>query len=304
MSKLITCKLIERIQSWPFAVYKLTEKGKLVKEKLVQSEQPVKTEWRCHNLILGFRILRWGSWNFGATTPMMHWSYQSMKILDCAVHVQTTGLIKVYVPEEIGEDPEAARMRGTARAQEVARWFIDKYDMELSAIIVIRKGEKELLHSQDLAHFLGRIKTDDIFVNASCGDECLEEKYGKNEIERLLDLPKRLDDMERILASELVPSIRELSRQLALHLEVENRIGDGINEFREEVRGLNLSRAAYPATGRGDPPASGHGGHLATATGAEMREKPEKRGLEAFNESGDTAWEIVRRGEARLLKNG
>ncbi len=69
--------LIKRLPGGSATRYELTENGRRVNDFLVQSENPVKTaiggdashtpeksftgQWRYHNLLVGFRVLSWGS---------------------------------------------------------------------------------------------------------------------------------------------------------------------------------------------------------------------------------------------------
>ena len=255
MKRLITAKLIERIQSWPFAVYRLTEKAKLVKSSLVQSDKTLKTEWRYHNLVLKSKVKSWGAWQFGKITPMCGgWGYQDIMVNNTTVRMQTSGWIRITAPELIGENLEELQARAAAGVQETLRILIDKYNMETSTIVLSRKGSKELLRSGDLARFLGRVKTEDIYVDKSGDEDNLEEPEDSHKIEDLLSMPETM----RRLDTRLVPVIEALTRQIELHLEVQrnalktsSEIRDGINEFRNEIRAFREERRAV---GHGDVP--------------------------------------------------
>lgn len=253
MRRLTTEKLIERIQSWPFAVYKLTEKAKLINGKLVQSEKRLKTEWRYHNLVVKSRVIAWGTWKFGKIIPMCGgWGYQDVKVNNTTVRVQTNGLIRIVAPELIGENIEELQVRAAARAQDTLRALIDRYDMKVTTIASSREGSKELLHSEDLARFFGRIKTEDLYVDKSGDDDNLEEPESSHKIEDLLAMPVIL----RALDAKLAPAVNELSRMIELHLEVERGILAGLERHNDADRELTQAvrefRAVRGEAGTGD----------------------------------------------------
>jgi DNA-binding HxlR family transcriptional regulator len=247
LKKLSNVGLITRTQSSPFSIYVLTEKGRAVKENLVHSEESFKTNmWRFHNLLLGFNIRSFGTWKFQETksVKMMNWFYQQVQMPGGhAVHIQSTGLLKIYCPEMVGDDPEIMRGKAHADAQEVARHFIDKYDMLLEPMRILRKGEKELLGSGDLAKLFGRMKTPDLFINASGGEENLEEKEDSNRIEDLIAMPEKMEELKECIVglqsavvetmgNKLNPTLEALAKQIELHLEVMRNINAGISELR------------------------------------------------------------------------
>lgn len=249
--------LIIQVLRSRYTTYALTEKGRHVKEKLVQSEKGVKTvTWRYHNLIVGYKILNWGNFRFNKkkTVRMNNWSYQIVKADNgLQAHVQDTGLLKIYGPKIYGDDGEILRIKASTMVSEAARFFIDYYDFKLGQPKVLRKGQKELLNSEQLARLLGRIKTDEFFVDASGGDENLEEPDDSFAVENILstlqETPQRLENLEGSM-EKLAPTMDALARQNAdlaknikLHLEVMNNINTGIRELRETLKtGVQTSR--------------------------------------------------------------
>lgn len=192
--------LIQRTQEQPYAIYQLTPKGRGVNDFLVQSEKGNKiVMWRYHNLIMGYTIREWGTWKFRKDdlVPMNNWNYQiAIAENGAQAHVQDTALLKIYGPEIYGPDGEEGRITSVTKVSEAARWFIDKYGFVLGAPKICRKGEKELQNSEQLAKLLGRVKTDDFYVNASYGKECLEEKEDSYMLEGITEMPRRLDSIE------------------------------------------------------------------------------------------------------------
>ncbi len=253
--------LIKRLPGGSNTRYELTESGRGVNVFLVQSENPAKTaiggdcsrtpektftaKWRYHNLLVGFRVVSWGTWKFTQLTPMMNWSYQAVKVPphELVAHVQTTGLIKIYAPEAVGTDPEELRIQAAAQAQEAARWFVDRYDMSLEGMKVLRKGEKELMKSEALARLFGRVKTEGFFVNASGGDENLEEPDDSVKIEKMMialeTTPERLARLEDIFERKMSPVLLALAEQIELHLRATREWKDsavGIRDTAVDIR--------------------------------------------------------------------
>lgn len=248
--KFIPAGIIKKVQSYPYAIYELTPKGRAVKENLGHSEPGVKRRiWRLHNIIVGFRIRSWGSWKFGKTTPMNNWSYQEIRLKSGPIaHVQTTNLLKIYVPEKCGQDPEIMRGQGYAEGQQAAQWFVDKYNLILEPMHTIRKGQKTLLGSKDLAKLFGRVNTNDFFVDASEGEENLEEPEDSFAIEHILEglqeTPGRLENLEKAVDQNLRPVVQDLARNIALHLDVMRNINTAITELRTEISGARIPTQA------------------------------------------------------------
>ena len=256
LKKFIRLGLINKTQSYPFAIYRPTEKGLRVKENLIQSERGVKTAmWRLHNIIVGFTIRRWGSWKFNdqKCVHMNNWFYQKIRRADnYVIHVQSTGLVKIYVPEKIGQDPELLRGMAFHEATETARWMIDHYDLELEPMRIIRKGQKELLNSQELAKLFGRIKTDGFYVDASNGEENLEEPDDSFRIENILEYieqtPGRLDQVENGV-HEFKSMLQGFMNQQVAAANAINYIGAAMKNQTEILSRLSDRMGGTQATG-------------------------------------------------------
>lgn len=295
LRRFVKAGLIEHVQEQPFSIYQITGKGKAVKENLVQSEDPVKTvTWRYHNLIVGYRIFTWGNFRFNAkkSVRMNNWSYQILKAKNgLQAHIQDTGLLKIYGPKLYGPDGEDLRIKASTMVQDAARYFIDHFDLELQEAKVIRKGEKELLGSQQLAKLIGRVKTDEIYVNASGGDENLEEPDDSFAVENILhnleETPMRLERLESALG-KLGPAIEtlaqqnhDLARNIELHLGVEQQqlvtqqaqektqhaIVQGISDLRAAVKDLSANTQVQTPSEDRDRPATGLSGPQNVAKG-------------------------------------
>jgi hypothetical protein len=217
LKRMMALKVIYKVQSYPWAIYKLTSLGAKVKQLLRQSEH-LTTLWRIHNLIVGFRIRNLGTYTFIETTrrkliQMQNWKYISENIDDFVVNVQDTGLLKIYVPEQYSKDPDITIGEMFSRATHVAQLYCDKFGMRLEPMYVIRKAEKELCKSEALAKIFGRVKLDEMYVNASHGIEALEEPMDSYAIEKLLKLPD-------VIEKQLTPALEQFSKNIALHLEV------------------------------------------------------------------------------------
>jgi len=223
-------KVIYKVQSYPWAIYKLTSLGSKVKQLLRQSEH-LTTLWRVHNLIVGFRIRNFGTYTFIETTrkkiiQMQNWKYVSENIDDFVINVQDTGLLKIYVPEQYSKDPDIAIGEMFSRATHVAQLYCDKYNMSLQPMCVIRKAEKELCKSEALAKIFGRVKLEEMYVNASNGVESLEEPMDSYAIEKLLKLPD-------VIEKQLTPALEQFSKNIALHLEVLQEMKNTLKKISE-----------------------------------------------------------------------
>jgi len=235
LSKMIRLNVLRKEQSYPYAIYELTDLGKRIKESLIQSENP-RSLWRVHNLIIGFKILNLGSFNFVETTRrklihMNNWNYAREEFNDYVMNIQDTGLLKIYVPSKYSKDPDRAIGELIGETSKIAEDYINRYGMKLDRLMIIRKAEKELCNSEILAKLFGRIKLPGIYVNESNGFEALEEKQDSYSIERLLTLPD-------ILEKQLIPALSKFSEQIEKHLAVLDRIGIGIEEFRDVIKEL------------------------------------------------------------------
>jgi len=230
LKRMMALKVIVRVQSYPFSIYKLTDLGAKVKQLLRQSEH-LTTLWRVHNLIVGFRIRNLGTYTFVETTrrkliQMQNWRYISETVDDFVVNIQDTGLLKIYVPEQYSKDPDIAIGEMFSRATHIAQLYCDKYSMRLEPMYIIRKAEKELCKSEALAKIFGRVKLEEMYVNASNGIEALEEPMDSYAIEKLLKLPD-------VIEKQLTPALEQFSKNIALHLEVLQEMKNTLKKISE-----------------------------------------------------------------------
>lgn len=230
LKRMMTLKVIYKVQSYPWAIYKLTDLGVKVKQSLQQSEH-LTTLWRVHNLIVGFRIRNLGTYTFVETTrrkliQMQNWRYVSEIVDAFVVNVQDTGLLKIYVPEQYSKDPDIAIGEMFSRATHIAQLYCDKFGMRLEPMYVIRKAEKELCKSEALAKIFGRVKLEEMYVNASNGVEALEEPMDSYAIEKLLKLPD-------VIEKQLTPALEQFSKNIALHLEVLQEMKNTLKKISE-----------------------------------------------------------------------
>lgn len=231
--KFVKLGVIRRIQSYPYSIYELTSLGDSVKKSLEQSEH-LRTLWKAHNLIVGFDILRFGSFNFVDTSrrkliQMNNWIYAREDHDDHVIHIQDTGLLKIYLPAKYCSDPDVAFGEMFSKATRIAQWYCDKYDMKLKPMKVIRKGEKALVGSEKLAKIFGRVKLEEMFVNASEGLEELEAPMDSYAIENMLKLPE-------IIETKLVPTLDQFSKNIELHLEVLQEIKEAVKELKKNEK--------------------------------------------------------------------
>jgi predicted transcriptional regulator len=301
LQRFVKMGLIEHIQEQPYSVYLITGKGLAVKENLVQSEKGVKTvTWRYHNLVGLYKIFTWGSWRFSdrKKVPMNNWNYQIVKApTGLSAHVQDTGTIRIYGPKLYGQDGEVLRIKATAMIQETARWFVDHFDMQLSDIKICRKGEKELLKSQQLAKLLGRVKTDEIFVNASGGDENLEEPDDSFAVENLLhnleETPMRLTNIEQQVQDLAEMMKGFVPQQLALSNAV-NYAATAIKNLQENS--VKQTEILERMSSRTRDSYTTQGGYRASTGHSERQipRKTNKNGLERFSTTKKIEIEIIK----------
>lgn len=217
--------LIERIQSYPYSVYKLTSKGERVKEILVQSHpNQNKHLWKAHNLIIGFKITSFGRFRFtpissGKIIQMNNWRYMRFEHNGFVVCVQDTGLLKIYCPSRYTTNPDIEFGKMYSEATRLAQEYCDRYDMRLGEIRTIRKGQKSLYNSQKLAEITGRFKRDDIWVDASEGTDELEEPQDSNKIEDLMEMPNRITRIEGLMERQ-AGLIETYAKHLNAHIPV------------------------------------------------------------------------------------
>jgi len=202
LKKYVRLKYIAHVQTYPNAIYQLTELGDTVKNILTRGWP--KTIWRCHSLILGYSVKSFGSFRFIYTStrrvvPMKNWIYV-MEFMEggFVVHIQSTGLLKIYCPEKTGLNPDELFGAMYEEAGKIASYYIRLHDMKLGPMKIIKKGEKAIVNSQTLAKLIGEGPvTDDVWVDLSKGPEELEEAQDSYELENLLELPKKFENLEK-----------------------------------------------------------------------------------------------------------
>lgn len=234
MRKLREAYIIERIESHPFAIYKLTPLGCRVKDSLVHSDTSktyekthTKPLWKCHNLIVGFDIKTWGNWHFNQKLmkEMKNWKFQKLHIKGHNINIHDTGLIKIYCPSEYADDTATAWANMYSNAQKIANFIASKYHMEIGNLRVIREGQHSICGSEKIGELLGHIKLGKVWIDASEGSRELEESQSGNKLIKLLALPDAIDD-------KLVPVVKQLTEQITLHLEVMQEMKETLKEIR------------------------------------------------------------------------
>ncbi|MHA1420429.1 MAG: hypothetical protein ACTSPO_16050, partial [Candidatus Heimdallarchaeaceae archaeon] len=224
IQKLKKLGLIEREQSYPFAIYKVTSLGERVKESIIHSDG-LKNLWKCHSLIVGFEVQSFGTFRFINTNKrkiiqMKNWIYAMEDKGSFKIHIQDSGLLKIYCPEKYSTKPDEAFGKMYAESQSIAQRYCDRYKMELKQLKIIRKGHKALIGSKKVAKLLGKVNLDNkLWVDASDGTDELEEMQDEYSIEDILKIPKRMDGVEKAIIEQSKVN-RELSRNIRLHLSI------------------------------------------------------------------------------------
>lgn len=240
--------IIEKTNHGTYSSLSLTPKGRSIKEKLVQSEGTTSL-WRCHNLIVAWPVLNWGGWTFQnkKMVPMSNWEYTIERVpvdgKEWVLHIQTTGLVKIYCPSEYTTDnPDQCLERQKEEAWKLVRTFEEIHKMSLGSVRLIRKGQKELQNSTKLAELFKGTKIDGVWADASNGTLNLEEDQDKTAIEKLLLMP---DTMELIVkavqtnTNHIINQTEVMSKfteQIALHLTVMQRISGSMDEMSKMMK--------------------------------------------------------------------
>lgn len=231
--------LIERKQSYPYAIYEITSLGERVKENLIHSH-PSKTLWKCHSLIVGFEVNYFGTFKFIETkkkkiAQMKNWRYSREEKGNFIIHIQDSGLMKIYCPEKYSTNPDEAFGKMYAEAQNIAQKYCDRYQMELNPLKIIRKGHKSLINSQKLGKLIGNVNLGEVWVDESDGTEELEERQDEYSIESLLDLPKRMEIVEKAIdrQTEAIQRQAEVDEKLSRNIEMHFEVLTGIKEAIE-----------------------------------------------------------------------
>jgi hypothetical protein len=228
--------LVEQLHSRPVAVYKLTSLGEVVNINNVQSvnsshsKQKMKL-WRCHALIVGHDIISWGTWKFNDTLMkrMRGWSFQELLIKGNKIHIQDTGLMKIYMPDQYTNYPAQAWANMYEQANKIANYLAQRYNMQIKPMRIIREGHKELQGTEKIAKLLGVQNIGKVRIDISEKDKPnMEEDQSEYSLEALLEMPKVLEQFQE--------SLKLYNEQIRLHLSVMQEIRTGITELRDAVR--------------------------------------------------------------------
>lgn len=226
--------LVQKIRMGRFSILQLTDMGKTIKENLGGSHAV--ELWRCHNLIVGFKISDMGSFKFNPskTVQMRNWFYQEEKVRDSfgewKVHIQSTGLLKVYCPSIYHQSDKEAFGNMEDVSCRIAQTFRESYSMGIGLMFRIRDGHKERVGSEILGRLMKGKKVNKVWADSSTGTLRLEESQSSNQIEDLLEMPSRIDALEKHLI-EQTKIMDEFSRNLKLHLEVLTEMKDALRRL-------------------------------------------------------------------------
>lgn len=246
LSKMVNKGYIEKLQSYPYAIYDITDKGVQVKKILGQSEGArQKSLWRCHALIVGFPIENWGIFdidNMKNKKNMKNWFYVEDTITDSIgnwkIQIQSTGLLKIYCPEIYGDDPKSHFGAMYERASQIAIQYRINYQMGIGRMKVIREGHKELINSDNLANIFGTAKVDNVWIDNSTGSLNLEESQSSDKLEKLLELPDMVQQLGQGI-SMYNESIEMYNKNIELHLSAIQEMKDTMSQMREYFKKLN-----------------------------------------------------------------
>jgi len=239
LAKMKHSRLIEQVYSYPSSFYNISSKGEQIREIIVQSVDMSQNDrnlykrstFRIHNVILAWEIESFGSFAFNEKLwkSMKGWHFQKFNIDDHAIHIQDTGLIKIYCPEIYTNDPPTALAQVYEKANKIANYLASRDNMKIKPMKVIREAHKELVGSEKIAEILGYQKVNKVWIDNSTGSKCLEESQSSNDLEALIQMPKFLDE-------KLVPVIEQLTEQITLHLAVMNEMKDTMKDIREGLK--------------------------------------------------------------------
>ena len=242
LSRLKANGLIKEIQNKPCCIYELTSFGRQINSYITQPDYGTSKHklWRIHNLILGFRIETWGSWQFNETLTkqMRGWNYQELFIKAHKIHIQETNLLKIYIPEQYDNDPERAKARMYEEGQKIANHVAQLHHMKLKPMHIIREAHKELQGSDKLARLLGSQKLGNVWIDESEKDTpSLEEAGNEYSLEALLEMPQTLKEIQQgqVLFAD---SLKLYNEQIKEHLAAIKDIRDSIAELRDVMRGI------------------------------------------------------------------
>lgn len=237
--------LIEEVQKKPISLYRLTPLGQRVKENIGQSVDDFyhkNSIWRCHNLILGWEIRDFGTWQFNdrLTKAMKGWHYQEILLSGHKVHIQSSGLLKVYCPEVYAVNADEGFDAAVQAGQKVVDYLKSKFNLQLGERYRIRHGQKEHFGSENMAEFIGHMKIGGVFIDISDKqNRRLEADQDNYQLEKLFALPDILD-------KKLVPAIDQHSQDIRLHLAAIQEIRNAVRELRDAVKELRGDNHVQP----------------------------------------------------------
>jgi hypothetical protein len=231
--------LIEEVQTRPVALYRLTPFGQRVKEILAQSDTSLYTKlWRCHNLILGWEIKGFGTWKFDPKRlkHMKNWAYQELVLKKHKIHVQDTGLLKVYCPEIYAEhNADEGFDKAVEIAQKVVAYIQSRYSLELGERYRIRNGQKELIGSEKLAEMIGHVKVGGVFIDISDKqNRRLEADQDNYDLEALMSLPKKIEQIVEF-QHENAKITNDFAKNIELHLDVLNKQSNALEAIKSAI---------------------------------------------------------------------
>lgn len=237
---LIGIGLIEEVQKRPYALYRLTPLGYRVNQFLAQSDMGVhKTlTFRCHNLIVGWQIKDWGSWQFNPKLwkDMRNWHFQELVIKGHKIHIQESGLLKIYCPEVYASNADEGFDRAVEEAKKVANYVASKYGMGLENYHRVRNGQKEAIGTEKLGQFIGHMKLGGVWVDISDKqNRRLEADQDNHDLEKLFAMPDEMKELREVLSG--LKQHWDIHLPLMQHTDkVLGEIRDAIKELREAVR--------------------------------------------------------------------
>jgi DNA-binding transcriptional ArsR family regulator len=223
--------IIERTQSYPMSIYIITPFGKRVKENMRYPDN-LKPVWRCHALQVGYWISDFGTFRFIENNNrklcrMKGWEYASETQGEHHIKIQENGLMIISCPDTYSNDPDQAFGELRIKANTIAQWYRDHYEMQMKAQQTIRRGQKSLVGSEVLSKLFGKGKiTDKVWIDASGGTDEIETYEKEYSVEKLLALPDVIDN-------KLTPAIEKLTKQIELHLEVMNNMNETLKVIKK-----------------------------------------------------------------------
>lgn len=225
LKRLLDMNYIKKIQSKPFAIYKLSSTGRVVKKSshIARKSQSNIPLWNCHNQVISFKIYDFGKYHFPINTKKMNnWHFAQHKTGKFKIQILSTGLIRIYCPPKTSFNPDKAFTELQSQAQKIAQEYCNNYDMKMGFANISREGHKALLNSEPLAKLFGRFKNKELWTDKSDKKLEFEELQSTNYIKEFLSLPSVL--------KEFLKGFDIYNENIKLHLEVIRKIGEAQEE--------------------------------------------------------------------------